>query len=109
MTGDELQGAIGSGSAPLVVDVRSRREYLAGHVPGAVHVPFWAMPVRAGELRRSRAAPIVVYCGHGPRAELAAAALRARGFSRVECLRGHMHAWQRAGRPIEEGEGRDGG
>ena len=40
---------------------------------------------------------LVVYCGHGPRAWIAARALRRRGFADVRYLKGHMAAWRRAG------------
>ena len=80
----------------VIVDVRSALEYRRGHVPGAVHLPFWAAAFRPLPAPAS-AAPIVVYCGHGPRAWVAAGALRGRGFERVTCLRGHMAAWRQAG------------
>lgn len=88
---------IDRGDAPVVLDVRSAGEFAAGHVPGAVNVPFTSvlagtrgMPVDASE-------PLIVYCGHGPRAWLAGAALRARGHARLAYLGGHMAAWRRAG------------
>jgi hydroxyacylglutathione hydrolase len=43
--------------------------------------------------------PLVLYCGHGPRAAIARGILRWRGISRVELLAGHWAAWRRAGRP----------
>ena len=85
----------------LVLDVRSHREYREGHVPGAAHLPFWAVLARAGQLRASRDTPITVYCAHGPRAWIAKAALRARGYRRVSLLKGHMRAWKKEGRPLE--------
>lgn len=90
----ELRQRIGAGSPPVVVDTRSGLEYAAGHVTGAVHVPFWAMPWRGGELRAGKEDEIVVYCGHGPRAMMAAAALRRQGFTRVRLLRGHWARWK---------------
>jgi rhodanese-related sulfurtransferase len=43
------------------------------------------------------AQPVVVYCGHGPRAWMVGAALRCRGHGRVIYLRGHMAGWRKAG------------
>ena len=37
----DLLALIESGAAPTIVDVRSRGEFAEGHVPGAIHVPFW--------------------------------------------------------------------
>ncbi|HEY5658989.1 MAG TPA: rhodanese-like domain-containing protein [Myxococcota bacterium] len=97
----DLLRQIEAGDAPVVVDVRSRREFERGHVPGALHIPFWAMPARASEISSAAEEPIVIYCEHGPRAALAKAALRAAGFRKVLYLEGHMSGWKRAGLPQE--------
>ena len=97
----ELLERIVAGDAPRILDVRSAAEFAAGHVPGAINIPFYAVPFRAGELGPRHDDPVIVYCGHGPRAHLASAALRARGFTRVSCLAGHMAEWLRAGHPVE--------
>ena len=28
-------------SPPIIIDVRSEYEYQAGHIPAALHIPFW--------------------------------------------------------------------
>jgi rhodanese-related sulfurtransferase len=93
----QLLAEIEGGRAPLILDVRSAWEFRRGCVPGATHIPFWAVPSRASRLRAVPGARVVVYCGHGPRAWFARAALARRGFSDVSLLRGHMSAWRRAG------------
>ena len=94
---DALLERIDRGDAPIVLDVRSAGEFAAGHVPGAVNVPFTRVIMGAGRVPARGAQPVVVYCGHGPRAWLAGAALRSRGRGRVMYLRGHMAGWRRAG------------
>ena len=84
-----------------ILDVRSKREFDSGHVPGAQHLPFWAVPFRAPRAIPSRTGPITVYCGHGPRAWIATSLLRAAGFRHVRLLKGHMRAWIAAGKPLE--------
>lgn len=88
---------IDAAAAPLILDVRSRREFERGHVPGAINVPFWRVGRQILQLHVSVEDPIVVYCGHGPRARLAMSALRRHGFRRVACLAGHMSSWREAG------------
>jgi len=85
----------------IVFDVRSAREYVAGHVPGARHMPFWKLFWRTPGLPDTREAPIMVYCGHGPRAWMAKGLLRARGFRRVRLMAGHMRRWRREGNRAE--------
>jgi outer membrane protein assembly factor BamB/rhodanese-related sulfurtransferase len=92
--------AITEGTAPIVLDVRSKTEFDAGHVPGAIHVPFWRAASQSGTLDEMRDRPVVVYCGHGPRAYVAGAALKRRGFSNVEYLEGHMKKWKQLGLPL---------
>jgi rhodanese-related sulfurtransferase len=98
---ERLRALIDDGAQPTILDVRSAREYANGHVPGAVNIPFWR--VATASIPASVDDPIVVYCGHGPRAAFALMLLSRRGFTRVACLRGHMSKWREAGRPEERG------
>ena len=95
ITPPALLARIDAGTAPAIVDVRSRWEFTRGHVPGARHIPFWSLPARTSEL--SSVNPVVLYCGHGPRAYFAGAVLRLAGFRQVQYLEGHMRQWRRAG------------
>jgi hydroxyacylglutathione hydrolase len=95
---EELQARMAAGTAPVVIDVRSRADFDHAHVPGATHVPFWRFLVFTPPAARA-GTPLVLYCGHGPRAAIARGILRWRGISRVELLAGHWAAWRRAGRP----------
>ena len=101
MTPDALLASIGAGTAPLIVDVRTRREYEAGHVPGAIHIPFYTLLVRQDDIPGPRERPVVVYCEHGPRAGVARLALRLTGFTDVRYLDGHMSGWKERGLPKE--------
>jgi rhodanese-related sulfurtransferase len=96
-----LMQQIAGGTPPVIVDVRSAAEYRGGHVPGAIHLPFWQVGRQLHTLAPMRESPIVVYCGHGPRAYIAGAALRRRGFSDVAYLAGHMKKWKEMDFPLE--------
>jgi rhodanese-related sulfurtransferase len=96
-----LAAQIASGSAGAIVDVRSRAEFVKGHVPGAIHIPFLEIGRRLPEIAAPRDARLVVYCGHGPRARIAGAALRRHGFRHIVYLAGHMSRWTREGLPEE--------
>ena len=101
ITADELMKQIATGIAPAIVDVRSAAEYGHGHVPGAIHLPFWQVGLQWQKLASVRELPVVVYCGHGPRAYIAGAALRRRGFGKVVYLAGHMKKWREMKLPLE--------
>lgn len=68
----------------LVLDVRSRLEFLFGHLDGAVNIPVDRLPggmsVRADVTPTTR---ILVYCASGGRSAAAATALRGAGYLRV--------------------------
>jgi rhodanese-related sulfurtransferase len=100
-TPDALMRQIAAGTPPVIVDVRSTKEYAQGHVPGAIHLPFWQAGRKWQVLAPMRDSRIVVYCGHGPRAFIAGAALKRRGFSNVVYLAGHMARWRELNFPIE--------
>ena len=92
-----LLSRIESGTAPAILDVRSRAEFTSGHVPGAMHIPFWLVSWRIEQIRSLREAELVVYCGHGPRAVIAGAVLRRHGFTHVTYLDGHFSHWRSGG------------
>jgi rhodanese-related sulfurtransferase len=97
VTPNELLALIDEGHAPAILDVRSDWEFKRGHVPGAVHIPFWKVGTRLDEVSSKKSEPLVVYCGHGPRAWRAGGVLRRHGFKNITYLKGHMHGWRRAG------------
>lgn len=84
-----------------VVDVRSPEAFAAGHVPGAVNLPYR----RIGEATRATLPPhqpVVVY-SDGPACNAAArgaAALAALGY-RVKEMIGGLEYWRREGHPVE--------
>ncbi|MFW6201481.1 MAG: ArsR/SmtB family transcription factor [Gemmatimonadota bacterium] len=82
----------------VVIDVRPRDEYDAGHVPGALSVPVDELDGRIDELPADR--EIIAYC-RGPYCVLALEAmdrLRARGF-RVRRVADGWSGWTRAQLP----------
>jgi rhodanese-related sulfurtransferase len=101
MRAAELHELIAKGRAPLIVDVRSPSEFAEGHVPGAINVPVTALIGSAPPPAVQQAPEVVLYCGHGPRAYVAARALRLRGVQRIDYLRGHMAGWRRERLPEE--------
>lgn len=96
----ELMESLQSNPAPLVLDVRTPREYQGGHVPGAVNMEYRQIPSRLAELAPAMEREIVVYCEVGPRAQAAQSMLLQAGFANVRHLEGDMAAWRRGGLPV---------
>jgi rhodanese-related sulfurtransferase len=73
-------------------DVRQRSEYLAGHLPGAVHIELGSLPGSAGHLPR---VPITAYCKRGERAMTAASVLERAGHRELSVIDGGFDGWRR--------------
>ncbi len=100
MSVDDLAAKIDAGKAPLIIDVRSEDEFLAGHVPGARLIPHTQMAEYLDGLAGQKDDTIVLYCRSGKRAGMAAETLEKAGFKGVTVLDGSFQAWQAAGKPV---------
>ena len=80
-----------------LVDVRDDKEWEAGHIEDAVHIPEDDLEDRLDELDRNR--PVIAVCRAGTRSDDAAERLRGQGFD-AQNLEGGMLAWKWAGLPI---------
>ena len=94
ITAATLEARIDAGTAPTILDVRSRAEFARGHIPGALHIPFWRISAHLHRIPCGHDDELVVYCGHGPRAAWAERTLRRHGFARVLDLAGHWAGWK---------------
>jgi phage shock protein E len=86
----------------IILDVRTPEEFVAGHVPGAVNIPYTHLPARLSELPDAGDKEIVLYCATGVRAERAAERMREHGYTRLLHLDGDMKAWDEKNRPKEK-------
>jgi rhodanese-related sulfurtransferase len=77
----DLAAAVGAGhGGPVVLDVRRRLEWEAGHIAGAVHIPLHELPGRVAELPPGE---VWVHCESGYRSIVGASILAAHGRSVV--------------------------
>jgi phage shock protein E len=97
----ELLARIDRGDRLHILDVRTEGEFASGHVPGAVNIPFNRVLSRLSDVPGSADAELFLYCGHGPRAYMAAAALRTLGRTRIVYLSGHFAEWRSAGLRVD--------
>ena len=86
-----------AGEAFTLVDVREGHEWAASRIPGAVHLGKGVIERDAQSRFPDLDAPLVLYCGGGYRSALAADALRAMGYTRVESMDGGIRGWREAG------------
>lgn len=98
---DQVAAMIGPSKAPLLLDVRSAREFEGGHIPGSVNIPHDQLASRIGEIAMHRERGVIVYCERGGRAAKAAAILQDEGFASIQHMEGDMTGWRMAGLPTE--------
>lgn len=75
----ELQSKIAEGA--MMLDVRTPKEYAAGHINGAVNISLGTIRERYKDLDPQKV--YITYCSHGLRSVKAANLLKQRGFRQV--------------------------
>ena len=86
----------------LILDVRDEKEFAAGHLPKARHIPLRELSKRVEELAKFKAKPVIVTDRNGARGGAACRLLKNGGFTNVVQLKGGVNAWQQASLPVEK-------
>lgn len=95
------------GEDVVVVDVRSREEYLRGHVPDTYHIPGGNLLLDAPRLPLAEDTTLVVSCAGRTRGILGAQLLHDNGFTNVYALENGVMGWFLAGGHIATGPGKE--
>ncbi|QSX35970.1 rhodanese-like domain-containing protein [Shewanella sedimentimangrovi] len=64
----------------MVVDVRTAEEYAAGHLEGAINIPFERIAAEFAKRGIAKDAEVVLYCRSGRRSGIAQDSLMAEGY-----------------------------
>ncbi len=101
MTVDETREAVAADRARLV-DVREDNEWNEAHAAGAEHLGKGIIERDIEVFAPDKASELILYCGGGFRAALAADVLQRMGYTNVSSMAGGWRAWKEAGAPVEE-------
>jgi len=85
----------------VVLDVRTQKEFAAGHMRGATNID-WNAPdfmQKVSALDKNKA--YLVHCAVGRRSANAAAKMSGMDFPKLYNLEGGFNAWQKADKPVE--------
>lgn len=84
----------------IVLDVRTPREFAAGHIAGATNINYLSgdFTDRLAQLDRSKS--YLLHCAVGGRSTNALPKLARLGFTNIIHLDGGLKAWQAAGNPV---------
>lgn len=71
------------GRGALVIDVRTEAEFSAGHLEGALNIPFEQVDRLVKAIGEDKHREVVVYCRSGRRSGLARQSLMQKGYANV--------------------------
>lgn len=84
----------------VAVDIRDRKDFNAGHITGAIHLPLSSLDKKMHELEKYKDKQIIVVCKMGSSANLAVSKLQKAGYQQVARLKGGMMQWQTDSMPV---------
>ncbi|MDH3891876.1 MAG: rhodanese-like domain-containing protein [candidate division Zixibacteria bacterium] len=97
---DELKTKIDSDQEFILIDVRTEKEYLAGHVEGAVWIPSGKVKFATQKITEDPNVDIVIYCRARGQSALSVYALDEIGYEKVFNLDGGFKEWVNAGNSV---------
>ena len=96
----DLRAMTEDGQSLVVLDVRERHEFEAGHMEGAIHIGKGVIERDIEKHDFADDVRIVLYCGGGFRSAIAAKSLQDMGWSNVISLWGGWRGIQAEGLPM---------
>ncbi len=84
----------------VVLDLRDRKEFDAGHIVDSVNIPYASLESRLTDLDKYRERPVVIACKMGQHAGAAGTMLRKKGFANVSRLTGGIAEWRNQNLPV---------
>ena len=84
ITAEEAKKIMDLGEEHIILDVREQDEFDAGHIPGAILIPYTEIENKAEEMLPDKETQILVYCRSGRRSKIASVALSELGYTNIK-------------------------
>ena len=97
---EDFATALSNSNEALLLDVRTDKEFMEGHLMGATQLDFFRDDFKEEVEKLDRSRPVFVYCRSGNRSGKAAKLMKELGFAEVYNLEGGFGAWSSAGKAI---------
>jgi rhodanese-related sulfurtransferase len=91
----------------LVLDLRAKEAFEAGHIADARNVPAAELAGSADTLKKWRERTVITYCDSGVSGAGAARTLTKLGFTKVFNLDGGLNAWIKDNMPLAQESNKD--
>ena len=85
---------------PLILDVRTQREYQQGRIQHSTLIPVQELQQRWQEINTDKEQNVLIYCATGNRSTVASKILIDNGFKRIFNMRYGIVDWARKGYPV---------
>ncbi len=102
ITAPALAEQVAIPNGPFILDVRSEKEWQAGHIAHSHNIPLTHLRERLADVPADRS--VVVHCEGGYRSAIACSLLKASGRTNVSDLVGGIKAWIASKLPTESDE-----
>ena len=93
ITASEFKQIRESGESIVLLDVRTKEEYTAGHLPGATNIPRGLLEFKAPKMLHDPNVKIYTYCRSGARGALACDCLKKLGYKNVTNIYDGFIGW----------------
>ncbi|PVX49852.1 rhodanese-related sulfurtransferase [Balneicella halophila] len=97
ISAEQLHEMIESGENITILDVRTEKERMIGHINNSKWIPRGMLEFKVQEVLKDADADIVVYCKSGGRSLLSATTLKELGYKNVFILSGGIKSWRKNG------------
>ena len=84
ITAEEAKVIMESEEGYIILDVREQDEFDAGHIPGAILIPYTQIDEKARDMLPDKDQLILVYCRSGRRSKIAADSLVELGYTNIK-------------------------
>jgi hydroxyacylglutathione hydrolase len=95
---EEIADELAAAGSPLIVDVRSPREFASRHIAGSTNIPLSRL--RDGMQQIPKGRHFYVHCAGGYRSSIAASLLARASLTDLTEMAGGLAAWEAAGLPV---------
>jgi phage shock protein E len=99
---DETAKLLSKDTIVVVLDVRTPKEFEAGHIKGATNINFQDKDFAERVAKLDKSKTYVIHCAAGGRSARACEKIKDMEFKNMLHMKEGFNAWEKAGKPVEK-------